>query len=135
MLTNEIVTFIDSLMEHDHVSVSAFSRKQSISKKKAHYEIQQANMELSNLQLPTIQLVQGKIMIPEGLKREWSNEQKQLNHRDVLMQEERIYLIILYTFIKKEPISHSHYQDLMQLSKSSVILDLKKVRQLCQNMW
>lgn len=132
MLTNEIVTFIDSLMEHDHVSVNAFSRKQSISKKKAHYEIQQANMELSNLQLPTIQLVQGKIMIPEGLKREWSNEQKQLNHRDVLMQEERIYLIILYTFIKKEPISHSHYQDLMQLSKSSVILDLKKVRQLCQ---
>ncbi|TFI73295.1 BglG family transcription antiterminator [Carnobacterium divergens] len=132
MLTNEIVTFIDSLIEHNHVSVNAFSRKQSISKKKAHYEISQANLELSSLQLPAIQLVQGKILIPEGLKKGWSKEQKQLNHRDVLMQEERIYLIILYTFIKKEPISHSHYQDLMQLSKSSVILDLKKVRQLCQ---
>lgn len=47
----------------------------------------------------------------------------------VLTEEERIYLIYLFTFSREEMLSNFHYQYLLQVSKNTIIADLKKVNQ------
>lgn len=133
MLTNESIFLINSLTEQNGKSVKELARRYQISQKKLWYEIDQINIELAFLQLPKIQLETGRLAISNQLKEGWKAERERLKRRDIQFQEERIYLIILYTFIAQEAISNSHYQDLLQVSKNSVLLDLKKVKRLCSS--
>lgn len=133
MLTNESILFIHSLLENNDRNVSQISGILRISKKKFWQELEKINSEFRYLKIPEINLVSGKIKISDETRIYWKEELQNLQTRDLLLHEERIYLIILYTFIKKEPISNVHYQEILQLSKNSVLLDLKKVRKLCKN--
>lgn len=45
----------------------------------------------------------------------------------ILTEEERIELIYLFTFSREELLSNFHYQYLLQVSKNTIIADLKKV--------
>lgn len=133
MLTNESILFIRSLFENNNRDVSQISGILHISKKKFWQELEKINSEFRYLKIPEINLNDGKIKVLDETIETWNKESKMIQTRDLLLHDERVYLIILYTFIKKEPISNNHYQDILQLSKNSVLLDLKKVRKLCAN--
>ncbi|MBM6615341.1 BglG family transcription antiterminator [Desemzia sp. RIT804] len=133
MLTNESILFIRSLFENNNRDVSQLSGMFHISKKKFWQELEKINSEFRYLKIPEIKLDNGKIKVSDETIKTWNKESKTIQTRDLLLHDERIYLIILYTFIKREPISNNHYQEILKLSKNSVLLDLKKVRKLCKN--
>lgn len=133
MLTNESILFIRSLFENNNREVSQISGILHISKKKFWQELEKVNSEFRYLKIPEIILDNGKIRVSNETIEAWEKESKLIQTRDLLLHDERIYLIILYTFIKREPISNNHYQEILQLSKNSVLLDLKKVRKLCES--
>lgn len=132
MLTNESFLFIHSLLENDNRDVSQISGILHISKKKFWQELEKVNSEFRYLKIPEIKLANGKIKVSDETRSVWKEELKTFQTRDLVLHDERIYLIILYTFIKKEPISNNHYQEIVHLSKNSVLMDLKKVRKLCK---
>ncbi|MGD6950034.1 helix-turn-helix domain-containing protein, partial [Bacillus mobilis] len=44
---------------------------------------------------------------------------------------ERVLIILLYTFIRKESLSSFHYQNFLGISKNTVSADMKRVNQFC----
>lgn len=132
MLNNESVLFIRSLMENDRRSVSDISGILHITKKKFWQELNKINSEFRTMKIPEILLEDEKVIFSKETKKAWETEKKNLRKKDLILQDERVYLIILYTFIKADIISNNHYQELLQLSKNSVLLDLKKVKEICK---
>lgn len=132
MLNNESVFFIRSLMENDGQSVSNISSILHITKKKFWQELNKINSEFRMMKIPEIVLEDEKVIFSEEAKVAWKAEKKKLRKKDLILQEERVYMIILYTFIKADIISNNHYQEFLQLSKNSVLLDLKKVKEICK---
>ncbi|AEB30184.1 transcriptional regulator MtlR [Carnobacterium sp. 17-4] len=84
------------------------------------------------MKIPEIVLEDEKVIFSEESKVAWKAEKKKLRKKDLILQDERVYMIILYTFIKTDIISNNHYQEFLQLSKNSVLLDLRKVKEICE---
>ncbi|MBO1913454.1 hypothetical protein J4G37_52660, partial [Microvirga sp. 3-52] len=51
----------------------------------------------------------------------------------VISEQDRVFLIYLYTFIRKEAISNFHYQLLLGVSRNTALADVKRVRELCSS--
>ncbi|WP_158305248.1 BglG family transcription antiterminator [Carnobacterium sp. 17-4] len=101
-------------------------------KKKFWQELNKINSEFIMMKIPEIVLEDEKVIFSEESKVAWKAEKKKLRKKDLILQDERVYMIILYTFIKTDIISNNHYQEFLQLSKNSVLLDLRKVKEICE---
>lgn len=131
-MKKEYVHFINSIVKNNGKTVTQFCRLNNISKKFFWYELKKINQSLEEMNLPSIWIDNGTIIVSNELKERWNLIKQNFDLNEFVFQEERIYMIILYTFIKKEPLLNFHFQDLLNLSKNSIVLDLKKVREICQ---
>lgn len=131
MLKPEDVNFINSLIKSEGKNVAEFCRLNNLPKKKFWYELKKINQTLKDMKLPGIHIENGIIKFSNELKNNWDHEKSFFNFNEFIFQEERLFMIILYTFIKNGILSNFHFQDLLNMSKNSIVLDLKKVRKIC----
>lgn len=54
------------------------------------------------------------------------------DNQDYLFQQERLYMVILYLFIKQDFVSVSHFQDLFKMSKNSALTDINEASTLAK---
>lgn len=126
MLDSKTVSLMGVLLERGSVSLAEFAIVHQLTKKQAWYEIEQLNARLETISDARIQLHLGQLTISPQLRSDWlANVSTAL----VLNHHERCQLIILYTYIKQTAVSQVHYQQLLQMSKNSVVIALKKVKE------
>ncbi|WP_077300884.1 BglG family transcription antiterminator [Virgibacillus pantothenticus] len=125
----------EEIMTHDQITVSQVMRKLDLSERQFYYDLEKVNDTLKSMKMQPIELhdqhfiVDAKVksLLQAGAPLDISIQQI------VLSEEERIYLIYLYTFIRREPVSNYHYQQMLQVSKNTALTDVKKVKDLCKD--
>lgn len=128
MFNHEIIFLIEALLADDGQPVRDIARKHNMSRKKLWYEINQLNGALATIKAPPFDLVDGQLLIPPTFKEKWPAVKQSLSRREMFIREERLYVMILYLFIRREEVSGHHFQDLLQLSKNSVLEEVKKLK-------
>ncbi|WP_047984191.1 BglG family transcription antiterminator [Ornithinibacillus californiensis] len=117
-----------------HITKSEVMRKLSLTERQLHYDLDKLNAALKNLELPEIKIENNILTIPEELKGEKSSgilanvDSKMF----IISEQDRVFAIYLYTFIRKEVISNYHYQLLLGVSKNTALADVKRVKELCE---
>jgi len=107
-----------------------FQQSQNISKRQFDYHIEKLNNWLTSQGLPKVTIKNDSIIVPNELVHFSRNiEWKSLNKNFQFLEQERIYLLFIYTFIRKEPVSSLHYQFLLNISKNTATSDIKKANE------
>lgn len=103
-----------------------------LTKRQISYDLDKVNYWLKEKGLPSI-LYKGSnyIVVPEGVMDYYRKQEMYEQELDlILTDEERLIFIYLYLFIRQEPISSFHLTQLLLVSKSTVISDVKKANEI-----
>ncbi|MFC0270504.1 BglG family transcription antiterminator [Metabacillus herbersteinensis] len=122
---------LEELLSYPEKNVPELRRKLKLSNRQFHYDLKKMNDGLMELGLSIVQLDGMNLNVPDSLLKSIPFDvisDKQL----VYSEEQRMYLIYLYTFIRQEPVSNLHYLLVLNVSKNTALSDIKKVRKLCE---
>ncbi|WP_232311262.1 BglG family transcription antiterminator [Robertmurraya korlensis] len=102
--------------------------KTNLTRRQVSYDLEKINHWLKKRELPSIPYKGTKyIAIPETVVEYFYNHRLDVSDQDFIFSEnERLSFIYLYLFIREEPISSVHLTQLLQVSKNTVISDVKK---------
>ncbi|MEN2768560.1 BglG family transcription antiterminator [Ornithinibacillus xuwenensis] len=121
------------ITSNHQISKSEVMRKLELTERQFHYDLDKINAALTSLNLPEVALNHHVFHIPEevsGMMK--SGILSELNSNIfIISEQDRIFAIYLYTFIRKEPVSNYHYQLLLGVSKNTALADVKRVKELC----
>ncbi|MBJ8325839.1 BglG family transcription antiterminator [Streptococcus pacificus] len=127
MLTNDIVKKLPLFSKYHGYPLSDLEGVLGVSRKSILSDMAKINATLEILDTPVISLVNDRINCPQisvtDLFVRLSPDLK-----DYLFQEERPYMIVLYLLLKEDYISNFHLQDVLRISKNTVLNDLKELK-------
>lgn len=133
MIDNRTIAMVMELFRHKEMSLYELSLQTGIDKETFLINIQQVNELLDQHGFVPIAFEEGVYTVPAALLAEQAAIFEWLKSREIyLSQEERQVLIYLYTFIRKDFVSNSHYQELLSVSRNTTLADIKMVRELCK---
>lgn len=117
-------------LDKEKVSLSYMSEKTGMSELEIIKNIKSFNQLTQQAIGETITLKDGQIIVPKGIVK---NGLYLLFDKDpqnfFINEEERRYLIYLISFAKKEELSIYSFQDIMKVSKNTVLKDIKQLRE------
>ena len=136
MLDERSYRLLTTIVQHYQATKHEVLRILDISERQFNYDLDKLNYALKNLKLPPITLQGYTFILEKELidSIESGELKKRIPNMLTLSKEERIYLLYLYTFIRKEPISNYHYQTFLGISKNTALDDVKRAKELC-NEW
>jgi ascorbate PTS system EIIA or EIIAB component len=130
MLDKKSSELLQLLMSTRPKSYPIFIETLSLSARQFFYHLEKINYWLRQNDLPEIDTKQTELIIPNEVIKYWKDYQtksKGINVKNFHFNEnERILVLLLYTFIRKESISSAHYQFLLNVSKNTVTTDVKR---------
>lgn len=133
MIDNRTIAVLMELFRNKAMSLYELSIQTGITKETLLANLQQVNILLETKGLSSLVFQDGVYRVPNDLLSQQQELFEWLKSREIyLSQEERQFLIYLYTFIRKTFISNHHYQDLLSVSRNTTLSDIKAVRELCQ---
>uniref|UniRef100_UPI00403FA2F3 BglG family transcription antiterminator n=1 Tax=Candidatus Enterococcus willemsii TaxID=1857215 RepID=UPI00403FA2F3 len=104
-----------------------------IDPQRLYKQIQEVNHFLKKKKQPEFRFVNDNLQFPEKIIFSWAELKFLTAHYDVIFTEiERQQLIFLYCFLEVDNLSVYHFQDLLQVSKNTILADIKKLRE-CLN--
>ncbi|MDA1477833.1 BglG family transcription antiterminator [Bacillus changyiensis] len=105
-----------------------------LSRRQICYDLEKINQYLTDHEMPVIEYKRKKQLKMSDEVLEFVSHQAQLKivRSFVLTEEERIQLIYLFLFVRREPVSSAHLTQLLQVSKNTVVKDVKKANQKLQ---
>lgn len=124
---------IKYLTQFNHATVEKVSLALNISKKRLWYEISILNEALERLNGDLITLNQGSIEVPNSFE---SNQEiliKFLETKELIPATHRSYAIAVYVSMRQDWVSLKHLENLLNLSKNSVLSELKLFRELASD--
>lgn len=131
MFTNELIKKYQFFLNYTNSSIGELENLSNSSRRTILSDILRINEALSHLLLPNIRIENDLIRVPAISSGEL------LGHVDInrsyIFQHERLDMIILYLLLYPDYISNYHLQDLLRMSKNSVVADLKDIRELLKN--
>lgn len=131
MFTNELIKKYQFFLNYTNSSIGELENLSNGSRRTILSDILRINEALSHLLLPTIRIENDLIRVPAISSKEL------LGHVDIsrsyTFQHERLDMIVLYLLLYPDYISNYHLQDLLRMSKNSVVADLKDIRELLKN--
>lgn len=131
MIDQRSYRLFEELTKRDQTTKQALMRQLSLSERQLTYDIEKVNEVLMHSKLPLIESGQSLIRINPLLK-EIPKKELLMNGTSSFAEKDRPYLIYLYTFIRKEPVSNYHFQLLLRVSKNTALADVKKLKEICQ---
>ncbi|KPH71484.1 BglG family transcription antiterminator [Oceanobacillus caeni] len=134
MIDQRSYILLKEITFNNQISKSEVMRKLSITERQLHYDLDKVNAVLRNLELPEIIIENNVFLVPKELK-DITNFNLLTNvssNMFIISEQDRIFAIYLYTFIRKEIISNYHYQLLLRVSKNTALSDVKKIKELCK---
>lgn len=135
MLESRNVKVFYQLMSLQPTQLDVFLNNLSFTKRQFHYDLKKINYVLLQKGLPSIEIVNDRILIPAKTIEYWKKHglERLDSGAFALDPEERVIIILLYSFIRQEPLSSFHFQDFLGISKNTVSSDMKRVNQFCQD--
>ncbi|MFD1065733.1 BglG family transcription antiterminator [Oceanobacillus locisalsi] len=123
----------EELTRYDDMTKSEVMRKLSLSERQFNYDFEKMNNALISLDMPRIEVINDSFVIDSKLKEDIGFDilVKKDPYSFIISEQDRIFLIYLYTFIREEQISNYHYQLLLDVSKNTALADVKKIKKLC----
>ncbi|GGF29457.1 PTS sugar transporter subunit IIC [Halobacillus andaensis] len=134
MLDQKSYQFLERIMKYKRITKPEIMMELDLSERQFHYLLEKTNSTLSRINLPPIEMKNQMFIVNEKTK-ELLETETDLDIRGndlVISEENRPFMIYLYTFIKKEAISSYHYQLLLGVSKNTALADVKKAKEVCQ---
>lgn len=118
---------------YEYITKNEVMRKLNLSDRQFQYDLEKINNVLESLDYPQVFVENNVFSVDEKLKN-ITKYGLPLNINPNLLnisEQDRVFLIYLYTFIRKEEISNFHYQLLLGVSRNTALADVKRVRELC----
>lgn len=131
MDSRSVNTFFQ-LMTKKPTRLNVFLESNNFTNRQFQYDLNKINYFLIKKGLPSIVITNDRINIPPETLEYWRKHGAELGASTVEL-EERVIIILLYTFIRQEPLSSFHYQHFIGISKNTVSSDMKRVNQFCQD--
>ncbi|TWM73232.1 Ascorbate-specific PTS system EIIA component [Bacillus licheniformis] len=102
-----------------------------LSKRQICYDLDKINHWLTGKQLPEIEYKRkNRLAVPETLlELRFSEACSDIGRSFIFTQEERIKALYMFLFVRREPISSAHLTQLLQVSKNTVMNDVKKANE------
>ncbi|MFL0497858.1 BglG family transcription antiterminator [Priestia megaterium] len=133
MFDHKTLQLLNQMINYPKLSIPELRLQINLSPRQFAYTLDKLNDGLNDLGLPKIQVIETRFKVDERIEKYWKQEGASLNRQQLVFQEtERLYLIYLYTYIRREPIANIHYQSLLQVSRNTALADIKRLRSLCQ---
>ena len=132
MFTNELIKKYQFFLNYTNSSIGELENLSNSSRRAILSDILRINEALSHLLLPNIRIENDQIRVPAISSGELLGH-VDISSRSYIFQHERLDMIILYLLLYPEYISNYHLQDLLRMSKNSVVADLKDIRELLKN--
>lgn len=135
MLESRSLNTFYQLMSLQPAQLNLFLENIHFTSRQFHYDLKKINYFLIQKELPAIEVVHGRIIVPKETIAFWKKHGTSAMEIDLPATdpEERVIIILLYTFIRQEPLSSFHYQNFLRISKNTVSADMKRVNQFCQD--
>lgn len=132
-IQSENLSLITEMVNNPNVKGKELEQKFNISRRQLGYRIQKINDWLIEQDYPEIERTsQGFFIVDEKVK-QWINVPttiKSTNEDHFYTSEQRAYLILLILFREDELLSLNHFSIDLQVSKNTVLNDLKRTKQL-----
>jgi len=132
VFTNELIKKYQFFLNYTNSSIGELENLSNSSRRTILSDILRINEALSHLLLPNIRIENDLIRVPAISSGELLGH-VDISSRSYIFQHERLDMIILYLLLYPEYISNYHLQDLLRMSKNSVVADLKDIRELLKN--
>ena len=127
MFTNELIKKYQFFLNYTNSSIGELENLSNSSRRTILSDILRINEALSQLLLPNIRIENDLIRVPAISSGELLGH-VDISSRSYIFQHERLDMIILYLLLYPDYISNYHLQDLLRMSKNSVVADLKDIR-------
>jgi ascorbate PTS system EIIA or EIIAB component len=131
MIDKRPALLLKHLLKVKNTTMNQVMDQTQLTKRQISYDLDKVNYWLKEKALPAIPY-RGHpyIVMPEVVVDYFRKHQIEEKERDfILTEEERLIFIYLYLFIRQEPISSVHLTQLLQVSKNTVISDVKKANE------
>ena len=132
MFTNELIKKYQFFLNYTNSSIGELENLSNSSRRTILSDILKINEALSHLLLPNIRIENDLIQVPAISSGELLGH-VDISSRSYIFQHERLDMIMLYLLLYPDYISNYHLQDLLRMSKNSVVADLKDIRELLKN--
>ncbi|MGT2910214.1 BglG family transcription antiterminator [Streptococcus cameli] len=131
MFNQKTLVILMTLLQEPSISLYTLSVKTKMSMKDIKEQISRLNEYFKDKSLPQLTLHQGGYQLSTQIKNCSEQLIEELRTEQVyLSQNERIFLIYLYTFCRVDFVSNQHYQDFLTVSKNTALSDIKELRHL-----
>lgn len=131
MIEKRPAFLLNYLIKVKNTTMNQVMETTQLTKRQISYDLEKINYWLKDRALPVIPYKGIQYLeIPEEVVDYFRKQQANNQERNfVLTEEERLMIIYLYLFIRQEPISSVHLTQLLQVSKNTVISDVKKANE------
>ncbi|KAA0965522.1 BglG family transcription antiterminator [Sporosarcina sp. ANT_H38] len=132
MLESRSLNTFYQLMKLQPIQLSWFIDMLNLSGRQFQYDVEKINSFLIGEGLPSIRISTDRIIIPTEVISFWrKNGTNFAANQFSFDQDERVIIFLLYTFIRREPLSNFHFQNIFGISKNTVSADVKRVNRFC----
>ncbi len=133
MFDQKTLVILLTLLSEPSLSLYALSVKTKLTIKELLAQVDSLNHYFQSKQLPELVVTDGYYDLPEMIQQQAQDIIEELKEEQLyLTQNERIYLIYLYTFCRRDFVSNNHYQDFLRVSKNTSLTDIKTLRELME---
>lgn len=131
MFDQKTLIILMTLLCEPSISLYELSVKTKFSIKELQAQAESLNHYFRSKNLPELIVSDGAYQLPKIIFSQAKEIIEELKEEQLYLgQNERIYLIYLYTFCRREFVSNNHYQDFLQVSKNTSLTDIKTLRDL-----
>lgn len=123
---------LEELTKHEKITKQEIMMQLNLSERQLQYDLEKVNFALTNNDLPEIKISNQLLFIDKALRSLVKTNYLDMNaNQFIISEQDRAYLIYLYTFIRKEPVSNYHFQLLLGVSKNTALTDVKRLKEIC----
>lgn len=129
MFNNQLFALLGQIVDMPQMTFYELAMVIGKTKEETEKEMHELNEAIEKAGFPIMTLEKEGYSVPEKLLK----KKEELTHffRKVqvyLDEEERRYILYLYTFIRQTSVSNFHFQELLHVSKNTALTDVKKLR-------
>lgn len=132
MIGKRPLLLLEYLLKVKSVNMNQIMDATQLTKRQISYDLDKVNHWLKEKELPIISFKGIHfIAVPDAVLEYFGDNE--INHHErnfVFSEEERLAVIYLYVFMRNDTISSFHLTQLLQVSKNTVISDLKKANKI-----
>lgn len=135
MIDKRPALLLEYLLKVKSTTMNQVIEQTQLSKRQIAYDMDKINYWLKERKLPSITYKGiNYIQVPEEVVFHYKKQQTENKEQSIyLTEEERLIFIYFYLFIRQEAISSVHLTQLLQVSKNTVISDVKKANEKNQS--